>query len=141
MRTDRVQQSVVEDDVRRREARGIAVVGADRVGPAGVDHRVHSRRDVGDGLVPRGLDIRVADATHRVQDAARMLDELVGGAALGAEVPPGVGILLVSRDLGDPVVLDRDLDAARRQAVPAERVHRVGAHGAILPDPLNRGRR
>jgi hypothetical protein len=33
-----------------------------------------------------------------------MLDELVGGPALGAEVLPGVGVLLVGGDLGDPLV-------------------------------------
>ena len=82
----------------------------------------------------RRLDIGVADAAHRVQDATRMLDELVRGAALGAEVLPGVGVLLVGGDLRDPVVLDRDLDAARGQAVPAERVHRPGTHVDIVPD-------
>ena len=119
---DRVQPAVVEDDVGRREARGIAVVGADGVGSAGVDRRVHSSGDVGDRLVPGGFDIGVADPAHRVENATGMLDELIGGAALGAEVPPGVRVLLVGRDLRDPVVLDRDLDAAAGQAVPAERV-------------------
>ena len=110
-----IQPAVHEDDVRRREAGRVAVVDADGVGPVGVDERVHPLGDVGDGLVPGGLDIGIADAAHRIQDAPRMLDELVGGAALGAEVLPAVRILLVGGDLGDPVVLDRDLDAARRR--------------------------
>ena len=125
---DGVQPPVHEDDVRRRETCRVSVVDADRVGPVGVDERVHACCDVGDGFVPGCLDIGVADATHRVHDAARMLDELVGGAALGAEVPPGVGVLLVRGDLRDAIAVDRHLDAARRQAVPAERVHRLGTH-------------
>ncbi len=70
-----------------------------------------------------------------------MLDELVGGAALRAEVLPAVRVLLVGRDLGDAVALDRDVDTAGGQAVPAEGVHRPGTHVDILPEPLNRGRR
>src|SRR5690606_775532 len=57
-----------------------------------------------------------------------MLDDLVGGAALRAEIVPGVRIGPVRGDIDDPVVLDGDLDAARGQTVPAEGVH--GGHGA-----------
>ena len=122
---DRVQPRVHEDDVGGREAGRIAVVEADRVGTVGVDERVHPGRDVGDGLVPAGLDIGVADATHRIQDPPRMLDELVRRSALGAEVLPGVGVLLVGGDLGDPIVLNRHFHTTRGQAVPAEGVHRL----------------
>ncbi len=131
---DGVQPRIHEDDVRRREAGRIAVVDADRVGAVGVDERVHSGGDVADGLVPAGLDIGVADATHRIQDPSGMLDELVRGAALGAEVLPGVGVLLVRGDLGDPIVLNRHFNTTRGEAVPAEGVHRPGAHVGILPN-------
>ena len=129
---DRVQPAVHEDDVGRREAGRIAVVEADRVRSIGVDQRVHSCGDIGDGLVPGRLDVGVAHPAHRVQDPAWMLDELVGGPALGAEVLPGVRVLLVGRDLRDAVSLDRDLDAARGEAVPAERVHGLGVHRGHL---------
>ena len=121
---DGVQPAVHEDDVRRREAGRIAVVDADRVGTVGVDERVHPGGDVGDRLVPGGLDVGVADAAHRVQDPPRMLDELVGGAALGAEVLPGVRVLLVGGDLRDPVVLDRHFDTARGRGSTGRRCAR-----------------
>ena len=120
--------------------RRIAVVDADRVGAVGVDERVHPRGDVADGLVPAGLDIGVADATHRIQDPPRVLDQLVRGAALGAEVVPGVRVLLVGGDLGDPVVLNRHFNTARGEAVPAEGVHRPGTHGVMdAPSPARPG--
>jgi hypothetical protein len=68
-----------------------------------------------------------------------MFDQLVGRPALGAEVVPAVRVALVGRDLGDLVVLHRHVDSARRQAVPAEGVHRlrdrVSTHPVILPEP------
>jgi hypothetical protein len=133
---DGVQPRVHENDVRRRESGWIAAVDSDRVGDVGVDERVHTGGDVTDGLVPARLDIGVADATHRIQDPPGVLDELVRCAALGAEVLPGVGVLLVGGDLGDPIVLNRHFHTTRGQAVPAEGVHRPGTHPAILPQPL-----
>jgi len=65
-----------------------------------------------------------------------MLDELARGAAFGAEVLSGVGVLLVGGDLGDPIVLNRHFHTTRGEAVPAEGVHRPGTHLAILPQPL-----
>ena len=135
---DGVQPRVHEDDVRRREAGRIAVVDADRVRAVGVDERVHSGGDVADGLVPARLDIGVADATHRIQDPPGMLDELVGGPALGAEVLPGVGFCLSAGDLGDSVVLNRHFNTTRGEAVPAEGVHRPGSPWSLLPEPIRR---
>ena len=136
---DGVQPRIHEDDVRRRESGWIAVVDADRVGAVGVDERVHSGGDVADGLVPACLDIGVADATHRIQDPPGMLDELVRGAALGAEVLPGVGVLLVGGDLGDPIVLNRHFHTTRGEAVPAEGVNRRSHHVESTICDENRG--
>jgi hypothetical protein len=43
-----------------------------------------------------------------------MLDELIRGAALGAEVLPAVRVLLVGLNLDHPIVGHRDLNTARR---------------------------
>jgi len=51
-----------------------------------------------------------------------MLVYLVRRAALGAEVLPAVGVVLVGGDLDRPIVLDRHCNAARCQAVSAKRV-------------------
>lgn len=139
---DGVHPGVHEDHVRRRVPGWVAVVGADRVGPARVDQGVHPRGDVADRHVPGLLDVGVAHPSHRPQDPARMFYQLIGGAALGAEVMPAVRVVLVGGDLTDLVVLDRHLQAAGGQAVPAEGVHRPRGccHAAMVPEHCARVR-
>jgi hypothetical protein len=50
--TDGVQPGIHEHQVRRRISRRVAVIGAHRVGPIGVDEGVEAGGDVGECLVP-----------------------------------------------------------------------------------------
>src|SRR5690242_3373405 len=134
VRPDGVEPRIHENDVRRREACRIAVVDADRVRTVGLDERVHPHGDVVDRLAPAGLDIGVTHTPNRIEDPSWMLDKLVRGPALGAEVLPRMRILFVRGDLGDPVVLNRHFHTTRGQAVPAEGVHRPATHAVILPE-------
>ena len=109
---DRIQPGVEEDQIGRRIPGRISVIGADGIGPVVVDDGVAPLGDVGDRLRPARLDVGIADPAHRRQDAARMVDDFSGGAALGAEVVPAVRVLPVGGDLGYPVVPHRHLDPA-----------------------------
>ena len=89
------------------------------------------RRDAIECLVPGGVAPRVVRAhvaQTRTKDAHRVVDDLPGGLATNAEEAAAVGILVITADAENAIVLDLDLHpAVRRMAV-----HR--AHGADATD-------
>ncbi len=92
---DGVEPTRQEQQVRRREAGRIPGVAGDGIRSIGFDDGRHPLCDIGDRLVPAGLDVGIAHPAHRPGDAARMLDEFACSAALGAEIPPAVRVSLV----------------------------------------------
>ena len=95
---------------------GVAEVEADRVAAVTLAHVEHPLSDEVECLVPAHLDPLVAHPPHGPAQTVRVMREVLQGHTLGAQISLAEGVGSVTADLDDPVVLDRDLQAAGRLA-------------------------
>ena len=115
-RPDRREKLRDVDDRRPAMRDGVAEVEADRVAAVTLAHVEQPLRDEVEGLVPSHLDPLVAHPPHGPAQTVRVMREVLQGHTLGAQISLAEGVGSVTADLDDPVVLDRDLQAAGRLA-------------------------